>query len=175
MAETLGILGGAAAVLQIADILLTIANRMGDHYKTMRNTPEDIEDIEMHIRIYTANLAQCYDLSTQALERMNTKGRDIHDKITLLENLAKQGSSICSGAQSFLEKVKAAKKGTIQDILARLRWLFRQNDAVHLRMNLMMASSLLGNFIGWLTWEDLSYRLEECKDATMRIRFRRQM
>jgi predicted transcriptional regulator len=167
MAEAIGMLGGAAAALQIAAMLLAIANKMGKHYKTMRNALADVEDIEMHIRIYSNNLTQCHDLSTQALDRMNAKGQDTHARITQLQDLARQGEKIRTGAQRLLKKIKTLKRRKIEEFIRRFRWLFSQSDVVHLRMNLMMASSLLGNFIGYLTWEDLLSRLEECKDTAM--------
>jgi hypothetical protein len=85
-------------------MLLKIANEMGKHYKTMQNTPADVEDIEIHIRIYSNNLTQCHDLSMQAIDGMKKKDQDTQATTTQLQDLVKQGEQIRTGAYRLLKK-----------------------------------------------------------------------
>ena len=179
MAEALAALGGLSAVLQIADGMTKTISRISSCIDTMRKAPKQVQDFEIQSVNFSNNLHMFYDLSEECIARMHPTSSKTRIRLQQATGMILQSRRVMTGMEDLLKRLEnlCGYEGgsAFQKWLERMLWIFDQSPVKHLRLDLSVASTTMGNFISMLMWEDLARRLEHSSSEEAKAKINRQL
>lgn len=166
MADPLTIVGGIAAVIQIAEALTCLTSELRTCIRTVRYAPQEVQQFHLDLSNFSASLRMFYKQSNTWLEDLD----ESPEKETRKEHIAgliRECGAVEEGFKELLRRffIQPYQFPNVYGGFDRIRWYFRKRLVAGLKLLLESAKSSVTLFVILQMCEDLQKRVEELQRA----------
>lgn len=170
MVDPLTAIGGAASIIQIADVLLRLSLEFSHLVRTVRHAPQELQSFHLDLSIFSSNLHMFYDRSDAWLRNLQ-ESQEKERKKRHVANVIKECKAVKDGFSALLKKF-FGNYGELRDTYStfdRFKWYFRKPLVAGLKLSLESAKSSIMLFLMLQMVKDLLQRVHELQVALQEI------
>lgn len=140
MAEALTLIGGLAAIMQLAGSVVKLTRDLRVCERTIRSAPKEIRYFILETSIFTDQLCYFYELANKSAAVMNEHSKA--KRAELVQKILRQCKSVKRGFARLVRRfidVNGVDTAPLNTFWARLLWLWKRPDVPELRLNIQSA------------------------------------
>ncbi|KAI0844690.1 hypothetical protein F5Y00DRAFT_273615 [Daldinia vernicosa] len=140
MAEALTLIGGLAAIMQLAGSVVKLTRDLRVCVRAIRSAPKEIRYFILETSIFTDQLCYFHEVAKESAAVMSEHSKA--KRAELVQKILRQCKSVKRGfarlVQRFID-INGADTALLNTFWARLLWLWKRPDVPELRLNLQSA------------------------------------
>ncbi|KAI1800682.1 hypothetical protein F4811DRAFT_556618 [Daldinia bambusicola] len=168
MAEALTLIGGLAAIMQLAGSVVKLTKELRVCVRTIRSAPKEIEDFILQTSIFTDLLCYFHEVAKESAAVMNENSKAKRAKV--VRQILRQCKSVKRGFAHLVRRfidINGADTASLNTLWARLMWLWKRPDVPELRLNLQSAIANVNLLCNLFTFEELKTKNADSEKIEM--------
>ncbi|OTB15162.1 hypothetical protein K445DRAFT_124257 [Daldinia sp. EC12] len=140
MAEALTLIGGLAAIMQLAGSVVKLTKELRVCVRTIRSAPKEIRYFMLETSIFTDQLCYFHDVAKESAAVMNENSKA--KRAELIQKILRQCKSVKREFARLVRQfinINGRDTTPLSTFWARLLWLWKRPDVAGLRLNLQSA------------------------------------
>ncbi|KAI1653352.1 hypothetical protein F4813DRAFT_259566 [Daldinia decipiens] len=159
MTDPLTLIGGLAAIMQLAGSVVKLTRELRVCVRAIRSAPKEIEGFILETSIFTDHLCYFHEVAKESAAVMSEHSKA--KRAELIQKILRQCKSVKRGfarlVQCFTD-VNGVDTAPLNTFWARLLWLWKRPDVPELRLNLQSATANVTLLCNLFMFEELRRR-----------------